>query len=209
MNASWTDDPGFVAILLLTFALGLGFMFGALRNKRLLELYVQRLRPAFLAHAGKATARRLGTSGYHVSAPNAKKPFRAIEAMIFVQPREFTPYWLFNVLRGRGDRLFLHVTLRHPPAQRVLAGPGVRPPAQEDAWQTHPSPWPGTLYAVGDPTPEMEDFLHQVAALLPHLSQISIRAEAPHISLLVPMRDLDTPQKAREVLDLLARVPTA
>ncbi len=206
----WWRDPGFTTVLIVTAIVVAGFILGTVRNRRLLEEYLARLRGPILQHADKASARRLGTSGYHILVPKAKRPFRKLDVFIFVQPREFLFYWLFNLLRGRGDRIYLHVTLHRPPIQEVRAGPHVERPSlpERTDWQeASSSPWQGPLYTEGELTPSMRQFLYELAQHVPHVYQLAIRRKAPHISLIVPLRDLPDVQTVHRLLALLARVP--
>ncbi len=209
VDTGWTHDPGFVAVIALAVLLGLGFIYGTVRNRRLLELYLQALRPALLRHAGKASARRLGTSGYRIVTRNVKPPFRQIDALIYVQPREILPYWLFNLLRGRGDRVYLQIALQRAPRINLQAGPlGGRPAdLPKVSWREIPdSPWRGVMYATGDLEPGLRRRLEELAALLPSLEHLSIRRAAPHVSLVFPARVLMSPETVEEVLRVVGRI---
>ena len=206
----WWRDPGFTTVLIVTAIVVVGFIVGTVRNRRLLEEYLARLRGPLLQYADKASARRLGTSGYHILVPKAKRPFRKIDALLFVQPREFLFYWLVNRLRGRGDRLYLHVTLLRPPVQEVRAGAHAERPTQEEGTAWHrvaTSPWRGPLYVHGEPSSAMTQFLEKLAHHVPHLYQLTLRRKAPHISLVIPLRDLPDVQAVEHLFALLAQIP--
>ncbi len=205
MSTAWTQDPGFVAVIVLTMLLAAGFVYGAIRNRRLLELYLHALRPIILRHARKASARRLGTSGYRVIATDVRPPFRQIDALIYVQPREILPYWLFNRLRGRGDRVYLQVSLRRSPRLALQAGRLGRQSADISSWQEIPSsPWPVPLYATSDLDADTRNRLEKLAALLPNLEHLSVRQTSPHVSLIFPAQTLTEPEKVATALRILA-----
>lgn len=44
------------------------------------------------------------------------KPFRRVEAHYLLEPREFLPYWLFSILRGKRDEVVIKVALRMTPS---------------------------------------------------------------------------------------------
>ena len=206
----WWQDPGFVAVLVLTAVVVVGFVIGAARNRRLLADYLARLRGPLLKYADPASARRLGTSGYHIIVPKAKRPFRKIDVFIFAQPREFVFYWVANRVRGRGDRLYVHVTLQRAPRWEVHAGPEAQRPREPGGtpWEAYDvSPWPGPLYSTEEPNDKLREYLDEIARLVPRLYQVRIQRKAPHISLLLPLDDHLTPQTFGRLLDLLGRVP--
>lgn len=210
MSANWTQDPGFMAILAMTFALGAGFIYGTIRNRHLQEHYLQAIRPAVLGYARHASARRLGTSGYHIIAPNARPPFKKIDVLIYLQPRELSLYWLFNRLRGRGDRTFIQIFLQKSPSVDVLAGLKVTPPSTETKqWKTAPSPWGDTLYTTARLTNAQVERLRALAELLPDVQQMSIQHAGPHINIITSTRFLEDANTAKDVFRALAALATA
>ncbi len=210
MNANWTHDPGFMAILALTFAIGAGFIYGTIRNRRLQEHYLRALTPAILKVARHPSARRLGTSGYHVIATNARPPFKKIDVLIYLQPRELSVYWLFNVIRGRGDRVFMQIVLQRPPHVDVFAGPKVTPPATKtSSWKQLPSPWEGPLFATKNLTAAQEERLRALSQVLPEVEQMSIQHTSPHINLITSAEFLNDPSRAQEVFRALTHLANA
>lgn len=208
MANTWTHDPGFVAVIAVALVLAAGFIYGTVRNRRLLEEYLRALQPVILRYARKASARRLGTSGYRVITRDVKPPFRNIDVLIYVQPREILPYWLFNLARGRGDRVYLQVSLRRPPRLSLQTGRVEKEPEgiSPTVWQeVTPSPLPGPLYVAGDLDAEALNRLEELAGLLPGLEHLSVRHTSPHVSLVVPARVLTFPERVEKALRLLAR----
>ncbi len=210
MNANWTHDPGFMAILALTFAIGAGFIYGTLRNRRLQEHYLQVITPAILSYARHPSARRLGTSGYHIIATNVRPPFKKIDVLIYLQPRELSVYWLFNLLRGRGDRVFIQMMLQRSPKVDVLAGPKVTPPSNSNlSWKQFPSPWEGPLFATKKLTAAQEDRLRALAQQMPDLEQLSIQHTSPHLNIITSANFLKSPKTAQNTFRALAQVAGA
>ncbi|MBN1148686.1 MAG: hypothetical protein JXA78_15610 [Anaerolineales bacterium] len=58
-------------------------------------------------------------SGARVSVAKAAKPFRNVEAIYLLEPREFLPYWLFSRLQGRRDQVIIKAALRSAPKQAI------------------------------------------------------------------------------------------
>jgi hypothetical protein len=50
------------------------------------------------------------------------KPFRRVEAHYLLEPREFLPYWLFSILRGKRDEVVVKVALRMTPSGSLEIG---------------------------------------------------------------------------------------
>lgn len=202
---------GFEVVLAVTGVVVLGFVVGTIRNRRLLEEYLSRLRGPLLTYGEKASARRLGTSGYHIIVPKAKPPFRKIDAMIYVQPREFIFYWGLNWLRRRGDRLYLHVTLMRPPLQQVIAGRRVSvPPAPQppNSWGRESlALWGKPVYARGSLAPEMAHFLSQLADAFPQVDMLHLRRKAPHITCEIPLSSLPDVHAMDRLFALMRKVP--
>jgi len=213
MNGPWTDNPGFLAVVIFALLTGVGFVLGALRNRRLMERYLSAVRHAILQIAPRATAHRLGTSGYHVIAEKAKPPYRKLKVLILLQPREFSLYWAFNHLRGRGDRIVVQASLRRPPGVAVEAGPqGKVPPSEPDqpAWESRAtSPWPGSLYVSGSPTPDWEEALQNLAEQAPDLQRLSIRRAPPHLLLVLTAASLEDPGTPARILQSLTKLLNA
>lgn len=202
-------SAGFQVVLAVTALVVIGFVIGTIRNRRLQEEYLARMRGPLLTYGEKATARRLGTSGYHIIVPKAKWPFRKMDVLIYLQPREFLFYWWLNLLLGRGDRLYLQVTLQRPPLQEVHVG--TPPPSQEGgAWQRQESAlWRGALYAKGPLTAEMAEFLQHLAAVVPRLTTLTLRHKAPHVTCTVPLAALPDVHTVDRFFEVLRSIPLA
>ena len=53
--------------------------------------------------------------GARLAVKKAIKPFRQVEAHYLLEPREFLPYWLASLLRGKRDEVLVRITLRTAP----------------------------------------------------------------------------------------------
>src|SRR5205823_3675379 len=74
------------------------------------------LRSALPALGERTTMEWLGTSVVKLSIAKAHNPFRAIEILVVMEPRDVPPFWLHGHLNGRRDTLILRGQLRQPPA---------------------------------------------------------------------------------------------
>jgi hypothetical protein len=67
----------------------------------------------------KTTLRWLGSSVVHLKVEKAQAPFRRVEVLIVLEPRDVPPLWLLSRLRGRRDLLILRTELRTVPKYQL------------------------------------------------------------------------------------------
>lgn len=111
---------GISAFLLVWF-----FLAGIYNRQRGLNIY--RWLRRGLERIGKIShAQWMGSSGTGATLQVAKagKPFRSVEAVYLLEPRELLPYWIFTRLRGRRDDLIIKAILRRPPVIELETGIG-------------------------------------------------------------------------------------
>jgi hypothetical protein len=63
----------------------------------------------------KTTLRWLGSSVVQLRIEKAREPFRQVEVLIVLEPRDVPPLWLLSRLRGRRDLLIVRGELRAVP----------------------------------------------------------------------------------------------
>jgi hypothetical protein len=67
----------------------------------------------------KTTLRWLGSSVVHLQIENAHEPFRRVEVLVVLEPRDVPPLWLLSRLRGRRDLLIVRTELLSVPKLQV------------------------------------------------------------------------------------------
>ena len=67
----------------------------------------------------KTTLRWLGSSVVHLQIEKAREPFRRVEVLVVLEPRDVPPLWLLSRLRGRRDLLIVRTELRSVPRLQV------------------------------------------------------------------------------------------
>jgi len=67
----------------------------------------------------KTTLRWLGSSVVHLQIEKAREPFRRVEILVVLEPRDVPPLWLLSRLRGRRDLLIVRTELRSVPRLQV------------------------------------------------------------------------------------------
>jgi hypothetical protein len=115
----------------------------------------------------KTTLRWLGSSVVHLQIEKAREPFRRVEVLIVLEPRDVPPLWLLSRLRGRRDLLIVRTELRSVPKQQVeILDPqvwstrAIDREVRQQRWQLVPSDnLPFRVYAL----PPLANIAHLLA----------------------------------------------
>jgi hypothetical protein len=105
----------------LALAAAAAFALGSSWNLRRGNQALRWLREALPALGERTTMQWLGTSVVKLTIAKAKKPFKDIEILIVMEPRDVPPFWLHGHLNGRRDTLIFRGRLREPPMFEVEA----------------------------------------------------------------------------------------
>jgi len=94
----------------------------------------------------KTTLRWLGSSVVHLQIEKAREPFRRVEVLVVLEPRDVPPLWLLSRLRGRRDLLIIRTELRYAPKMQVeildlqaWSTRAVEKEVRQQQWQAVPS----------------------------------------------------------------------
>jgi len=181
--------------VLLTVWYVVGWQLNRTRGGRLLEWVVRGLRTS----GDQTTVSRLGMSGFQVNVRKAGAPFKTIEAIIVLQPREILLLWILNLLRGRSDYLILKATLRASPRAEVAVvekkgplGERVMKGVDESDWTRRDTP-SGLVMAFRGKGGEQQAnaISHLVEDLSPRLVRLSLSRKAPHLLANLSLAGLD------------------
>jgi hypothetical protein len=162
----------------------------------------------------KTNLRWLGSSVAELKIQSAKEPFRQVEVVIVLEPRDVPFLWCYYRARGRRDLLIVRGQLRHTPSFEFEA-------FDLRCWTTHaiekqvrfrnwnPVPLPESLplvaYAAGN-TPPATQLLETVA--LPGCTpvRLGIRRTGPNLEVQWNLAEI---QKipARELFTAIIRIP--
>jgi len=173
----------FCALLVIWYIVG--WQMNRRRGRRLLEWTVQGLR----AFDGQITVSRLGTSGFQVNVRKAQAPFKRIEAIILLEPREMLLLWIFNLLRGRADHLVFKGTLRTAPRgevevikQRGRLARRMLKELDEGDWTRQETANGLVIACRGKRGQRQADAIsHLVEDLSPRLLRLSLSKKVPHL----------------------------
>jgi hypothetical protein len=149
---------GFCAVLLI------GYIIGFYYNRQQAGKIHGWLRANLEKWGPVALGERLPgmVTGGRLLVQNSAAPFRQIEAVYLLAPRENLVFWLFHLLQGRGDELILRIHLPKVPRQAL------------EVKRT----WLSRLTYQGEAAQQMcESFMARHGRSLIHLA---FRREAPH-----------------------------
>ena len=138
-----------------------------------------------------AHAEWIGASnaGARLLVKKAVKPFRRVEAIYLLEPREFPPYWAFSRLRGKRDEVVVKITLRSAPkgtieARRESGRRTLQKPPGEIESTTSSVQSVGGFELICDNQDDarlldgLKTFLTDYGATV---NRISLQSEAPHL----------------------------
>jgi hypothetical protein len=203
-------DPKYILVLAVVFVMG-WFAAGVLINLRRGDAMLRWIQRGLPRIGERTTMRWLGTSVVELVIARAHKPFRRLETLIVLAPRDVPWMWLLAATQGRQDTLIFRAHLNVPPRiDFELADP--------TAWtgrmalnQASQKKW--ALRQDGSDHPEIGDRLYQglqlmapagmleqaittlanlanpARGLAPHFWRLSIRREAPHLEVHIALPD--------------------
>jgi hypothetical protein len=154
-------------------------------------------------HGGKLAIRWLTLAAFELTVGEARKPFRQLTLVGFLESREMPFVWLWNRLSRRGDLLVARAELRRLPrwgleayrAHSVVAD-DARRAAQAAGWA--PQQAADGLWRAngGGAAAELSDRL--IASLGPYAARVerlAVRREAPQLIVVLSLRGL-SPDRA-------------
>lgn len=129
-------------------------------------------------------------AGARLRIEKANKPYRRIEAVYLLEPREFPPYWLFSRLRGKQDEVVVKLTLRAAPKTtlHIMRKPGHLAPETSSVESNVASKSDHSFennYTLVSDGPEDARILLQIKDFLrdhqASVNTITLQREAPHL----------------------------
>jgi len=146
------------------------------------------LRTSLPALGERTTMEWLGTSVVKLSIAKANKPFKDIEILVVMEPRDVPPFWLHGHLNGRRDTLILRGHLRQPPAfeielmqPRLWTGREALADVDQKALSkvsldiAAPSESYVALSTSSSGTEHLQDWFARSTRITPNLARISLR----------------------------------
>jgi len=178
------------AVIALSILLVVWYVVGAWLNRRRALSILRWVREGVRGLGGQATMRWLGrTSGFQVSVKGAKRPFKKIEMMVLLEPREVLLLWLFNRLRGRRDMMSFKADLRTRPKAELEIVPGrsgiarkLLKALEEEAWVKGEIEDTDLMVLLKgkEVIPLTEKLTPLLRECAPHILRLSLRKQSPH-----------------------------
>ncbi len=201
-------------LLVLVVVLIMGwFALGTIYNLRRGNSLLHWMRGGLPRIGEKTTFRWLGTSVAQLGIEQAKKPFRRLETMAVLAPRDVPWMWLTAYSRGRRDTLIFRGQLSSPPCMNLeLADPScwtgreALQQASGQGWDSQSYPDSLQLMAPAGQLPQALKLLAAVEAssrrLGPHLWRFGLRRDSPHFEIHLAFPDRQNPDASQWFEDL-------
>lgn len=195
-------ETTYLLTIIVAFVMG-WFAFGIIYNLRRGDRLLRWMQGGLPRIGERTTFRWLGSSVAELVIAKARSPFRRMEILVVLAPRDVPWNWLLTHLRGRRDTLILRAHLHIPPLldlelvdprswsgqaslQRLASRNWETGPYQEDMQYLAPQ---GLLNLANSTLSRLSGPL---AGLSGHYYQLSLRKEAPHLEVHIPFPDRTT-----------------
>jgi hypothetical protein len=144
----------------------------------------------------KTTLRWLGSSVVQLKIPNAKRPFREVEVLFVLEPRDIAPLWFLARARGRRDLFIFRSRLHKLPEfefeafePKAWSARGREAQLRSQKWQPVPLRDPLLAYAP-EPPPAASRLLDLAALSGCPLVRLSIQRHDPNFEVHWPLAEL-------------------
>lgn len=188
------------ALLFLLVAAVMGwFALGVVWNIRRGNAVLKWMQAGLPRLGEKTTLRWLGSSAVALTIAKAKPPFRRVELILVLEPRDVPWFWLAAHLRGRRDMLIVRGQISQPPPYEFDCLAAGSWSEQESLSRAEARQWPmEPLAGVNFRAPAPSQSLSRQAApallqaarqVQPAVWRLSARREYPQLELHVPLPD--------------------
>jgi len=184
-----------IFIIVVVLVVG-GFALGTHRNVRRGHDAMAWAQDGLPLMGEKTTLRWLGSSVVQLKIQNAKRPFREVEVLFVLEPRDIAPLWWLARARGRRDLFIFRSRMHRLPEFEFEA-------FEPNAWSVrgrearlrnqkwHPVPARNSLVAYAPEAPRAADRLLDLAALSGSpLIRLSIQRHDPNFEVHWPLAEL-------------------
>ncbi len=184
-------------ILVVLIAIILGwFAFGVVWNIRRGNAVLRWMQGGLPRLGEKTTLRWLGSSAVALGIAKARSPFRQVDLLLVMEPRDVPWFWLLTHTRGRRDILIVRGQLMSAPRFEFdLLSPGSwseREANRGDTRRWESEPLGGANFRAPGPTRSLSrqlapDALEAARKVQPNVWRLSSRRESPQLELHVPL----------------------
>lgn len=210
-----TDSFGF-SIFVIAVVLVLGaFAVGTQWNLRKGNEFLRWLREGLTVFGERTTFRWLGSSVIELKMQKAKAPFRQMDVLVALEPRDIPPVWLFFRLRGRRDLLILRGQLRETPGYDLeVVAPGawtvrgIAAEAERKGWKALEAPAASTLRAFASeahPEPAPGELIRLATVPGMELIRLAVHRSVPNLEIQWVLSKVP-PNPARQALQAVQQI---
>ena len=196
-----SGDALIAFVVVLTLGVTSWFFLAAQWNVRRNHDALRWLRAGLPVLAERTSMNWMGTTGVRLEMTHSKDPFKDVEILTLMEPRDVIPLWILAHLQGRRDVMILRGHLRrHARVEFDLIKPGTWS-GNDVRRRGIPSEWSQTTLQDGmllasegpDATRSAQEIKSRLGRLSPYLLRVSVRRTVPHIEihLLQPWRSGD------------------
>lgn len=209
-------DPLYFLILAILLVLG-WFAFGIIYNLRRGDALLRWMQGGLPRIGERTTLRWMGSSVAELVIARAKSPFRRLETMVVLAPRDIPWMWMMARLQGRRDTLIFRAQLSIPPRLDLELGDPTSWTGRMGLLQAAERGWETGEYN-GLQLMAPRGLLNLASEILDHLQtpssrlttsiqRFSLRTSKPHLEIHMPFPDRGQQDAARffEALQSLAR----
>ena len=191
-------SPQYILVIAVMVVMG-WFAFGVIFNLRRGEALIRWMKGGLPRIGEKTTFRWMGTSVNQMIIAQAKKPFRRLETLIVLAPRDVPWLWLAAAFQGRKDTMIFRAQLHSAPLMDCdLADPAswtgrmALREATRRGWESQPYQdlqlmAPGGM--LDQASVALGELYSQVGQLAEHCRRISLRRDTPHLELHISFPD--------------------
>ncbi|HTP01504.1 MAG TPA: hypothetical protein VMU45_11930 [Candidatus Eisenbacteria bacterium] len=207
-------SPQLAVFIVVVLAIVGWFALGTHLNIRKGHRYLEWLQAGLPLAGEKTTLHWLGSSVVQLKIDKAREPFRRVEVLVVLEPRDVPPLWLLSRLRGRRDLLIVRTELRFVPRsqfeildRQAWSTQAVERDVLQLQWQLTPSgDLPFQVYAL-TPLAGTADLIAEVTHPELQLVRIGARrtANALEVQWRLPSRPLTSSRTVFESVHRLAR----
>lgn len=211
-------DPQYILVIAVIIIMG-WFGFGVLYNLRRGDAVLKWMQGGLPGIGQRTTFRWLGTSVAELVIAHAKKPFRRLETLLVLTPRDVFWMTILAYFQGRGDIVIFRAQLSTTPRvdlelvdPKTWSGRNVMKEVAERKWEGKPYEGMQLLAPKGLldlATQKMEGLAAPMRQLAPHYARFSLRRDAsqPNLEVHVPLPQVRSESASQyfESLRALAR----
>lgn len=209
-----SDSIGFALFVVAVLVVLGWYAVGTQYNVRLGNRALQWLQQGLPVIGEKTTLRWLGSSVVELKLAKPRDPFRAVDLMIVMEPRDIPPFWLLGHLEGRRDLVIIRAHLNNAPRFELEArgdktwGTASAKRDPKGTWTELTGGLPNGVRAEyrGDISAERaREMLGKALAPDVHLTRLSIARGVPNLEmhlLLPPLNQSSAPRLFTRLRDL-------